>query len=299
MSTAYAPPAKATAFSPPPCSALLVRLSPFTEPEPPVELTGETCVVGREPDCRPQLLVRSVSRRHARIEFDGTRHVITDLGSTNGTFVNDRRLFEPRPLAKGDLIRFGDQVYKYLAGDDVEARYHEIVLKLTTTDALTGAFNKRFFLDLFDRELRRSLGDGTPLSVMMLDLDRFKAINDQYGHRAGDAALVEFARRTRQAVHGGELLARYGGEEFALLLPQTSLSRAAAVGERIRRAIAAEPVRFEAASIPLSVSIGVAGYDGHTVCDIEGLLSLADRLLYDAKNGGRNQVRRQGDLAPK
>jgi len=298
MSTAYTPPAKGAARTRPSHAALLVRLHPVTEPDRPIALGDEPCLVGREPECRPQLLHPSVSRRHARIAFDGVTHVIADLGSTNGTYVNDRRLTEPHSLAAGDRIRFGDQIFKYLAGDDVEARYHEVVLKLATTDALTGTFNKRFFLDLFERELRRSLRDGSPLSVMMLDLDRFKSINDRFGHRAGDAALVEFARRAREIVRGGELLARYGGEEFALLLPQTPLDRAVAIAERIRRAVAAEPVSFETASIPLTVSIGVAGYDGRTVCDIEGLLSLADRLLYDAKNGGRNQVRRPGDGSP-
>lgn len=271
-------------------ACLLVRVYPLEEMERPVELSAAARLIGREQHCTLQLADESVSRRHAMLEYDGRTHVVTDLGSTNGTYVNEQRVTGSRPLAAGDRVRFGNQIFKYLTADGIEAQYHEVVFKMMTTDGLTSAYNKRYFLETLERELQQSQRSASPLCVMMADLDRFKSINDTYGHLAGDTVLVEFARRARSVLRGGELLARYGGEEFVLLLTRATLEEAAVVAERMREIVAAEPARFESTFIPMTVSIGIACFDGVAVRDSEELLAEADQYLYAAKRAGRNQV---------
>jgi diguanylate cyclase (GGDEF)-like protein len=186
-------------------------------------------------------------------------------------------------------VRFGNQIFKYLASDALESQYHECVFRIVTTDGLTGAYNKRYLLDALERELHRLQRDTAPVTLMLLDLDKFKSINDTYGHLAGDAVLVEFARRAQAELRGGEIFARYGGEEFAVLAPRTTVAAACQVAERVRAAVAAAPILFESQAIPLTTSIGVAGTTDAATAGSE-LLATADARLYRAKDSGRNQV---------
>jgi diguanylate cyclase (GGDEF)-like protein len=272
-----------------PC--LLVRIYPVQGIEAPLELGAQPISVGRCSESSLVLADDSVSRRHALLEPDGEGgHLVSDLGSTNGTYVNERRITEPVRLAAGDRVRFGKQIFKYLGPDRIEANYHEVIYKSMTTDGLTGAHTKRYLLETMERELEQSRRTGNLVCVLMLDLDRFKSINDTWGHLAGDLVLVEFARRIRTGLRGGDFLARYGGEEFAVLLSRTAPDEAMRIAERIREATAHEPVRFEEQSIPMTVSIGVASGTGATVASAEELLGQADERLYHAKRSGRNQV---------
>jgi two-component system cell cycle response regulator len=136
----------------------------------------------------------SVSRRHASLEQVAGAYILTDRGSTNGTYVNDERI-EQRKLRTGDRLRFGNQIVKFLATDHVEVEYHETVYKIMTTDGLTQAYNRRYFLEVIEREFYRAKRTGRPLSVLMVDVDLFKKINDTYGHLAGDEVLGELCRR--------------------------------------------------------------------------------------------------------
>lgn len=270
--------------------SLLVRIYPVNSIEQPVPLTDETVLVGRDTHCTLTLGDDSVSRRHATIEPYHDRHLVTDLGSTNGTYINERRVFDSQPLAAGDRIRFGNQIFKYLSSDRVEAQYYEVVFNLMTTDGLTSVHNKRYLLETLEREVHQSSRAGTPLCVMMLDLDKFKSINDMHGHLAGDAVLVEFASRVKSVLRSGDLLARYGGEEFVMLLTRTSIQDAVQIAERVRQLTAATPVSFEDKEIPVTVSIGICCNDGTQNIDPSELIARADEKLYFAKNSGRNQV---------
>src|SRR5262249_43190695 len=145
---------------------------------------------------------------------------VADLGSTNGTFLNDA-LVARAPLKDGDYLRVGNCIYRFLAGGNVEADYHEEIYRLTITDGLTQTHNKRYLLEFLDRELARSQRHTRPLSLVLFDIDRFKAINDELGHLAGDHVLRELAACVKAAVRREELFARYGGEEFAVVLPET------------------------------------------------------------------------------
>lgn len=271
--------------------SLLVRIYPVGAIEPPIELKDQPLLVGRDSQCSLTLSDDSVSRRHALIEPIKNGFLLSDLDSTNGTYVNEQRIEQSTCLIAGDRVRFGNQIFKFLSTDRIESEYHEVIFKMMTTDGLTSAHNKRYLLELLERELHQSRRADVPLCAMMLDLDHFKSINDTYGHLAGDAVLVEFARRAKAALRCGDLFARYGGEEFAAVLTRTSLDDALQIAERIRESICVIPVEFENHSIAVTVSIGVC-YEARVQSDHpRDLLAKADVQLYAAKNGGRNQVR--------
>lgn len=272
-----------------PAHCLLVRIYPVDEIEKPLEFQREPLLVGRDASCSLTIDADSVSRRHALIEFDGRSHTVTDLGSTNGTYINDQRVHSVCALHNGDRIRFGNHIYKYLTADQIEMHYHEVVFSMMTTDGLTSVYNKRYFLETLDRELMLSCRSGSPLALIMIDLDKFKSVNDSYGHLAGDAVLVEFARRARAVLRSGELLSRYGGEEFAMLLTKTTLVEAEGVAERVRQVIAKTPIVYESVAIPITVSLGVSCYAEPRPLEPASLIAHADSLLYAAKHNGRDQ----------
>jgi GGDEF domain-containing protein len=168
----------------------------------------------------------SVSRRHCKVVRKLRQWVVVDLESTNGTYVNDEQVKE-YPLRRGDQVKVGDTILKFLSGSDVEAQYHETIYKMTIIDGLTGANNKRFLLESLEREIPRARRHQRPLSLTMLDIDFFKSVNDNYGHLAGDYVLKELANLIRSRLRPDDILARYGGEEFSIALPETGREGAA------------------------------------------------------------------------
>jgi diguanylate cyclase (GGDEF)-like protein len=164
------------------------------------------------------------------------------------------------------------------------------VERLSQVDVLTNLANRRHFMVLAEQEMSRTRRYGGPLSALMLDVDFFKKINDTYGHKAGDAVLSMLGERCRNTLRTIDIAGRIGGEEFAFLLPQTLPEKAAEVAERLRRSIADLPVELDDGRLlSVTVSIGVAGLD-ETVTTVDTLISLADKALYAAKDGGRNRV---------
>ena len=157
------------------------------------------------------------------------------------------------------------------------------------TDPLTGLSNRRHFFEVADAELARSRRYGTPLSLLMLDIDRFKEVNDLHGHRAGDRVLQQLARTCLEVLRNVDVAGRVGGEEFAVLLPETELAGAMEVAERLREAVEKSAVdREEGRALRITVSVGVAILEAHS--NLDTLLSQADTALYDAKHQGRNRV---------
>lgn len=169
-------------------------------------------------------------------------------------------------------------------------RAHQKLLHLATTDNLTSLANRARFIDVFERERNHAARNQTELSLLLLDLDHFKQVNDHYGHDVGDEVLKYVSATMTHRLRKTDLACRLGGEEFGILLPGANLDRAIVVAEEIRKTIADIPYAKAKAIIPLSVSIGVAeyGFDGK---DLESLYAIADGHLYKAKAGGRNQVR--------
>jgi two-component system, cell cycle response regulator len=250
------------------------------------ELGNEPLELGRDAACGVTLTSEGVSRKHARVQMIFALYFVSDLGSTNGTFVND----QPANMAQlkdGDQIRMGDAIVKFVA-NHMELKYSQEVHDRATTDSLTSAANKlRFTADL-EQLLQQSHASGEPMCLALLDLDHFKHINDSWGHAAGDGVLASVAAAIGQALPPGGALYRVGGEEFAILLPRNRRSDALASAERIRAAVAVEPILHETTRIPVTISIGVAQLgDGETPAQ---LYERADRLLYKSKLGGRNRV---------
>jgi diguanylate cyclase (GGDEF)-like protein len=165
------------------------------------------------------------------------------------------------------------------------------VQELATRDELTGVFNRRHFFELALRELERAARYPHPVSLLMLDVDYFKQINDTYGHLGGDQVLQAITARCRESLRDVDVIARYGGEEFLVLLPETPRAAAALAAERLRERIRREPVLTDAGPVAVSVSIGVAGYDEHALGTVDRLLDQVDRALYEAKRSGRDQTR--------
>ncbi len=167
---------------------------------------------------------------------------------------------------------------------------------LATTDGLTDLFNRRHFLEIAEREMSRGIRYGRNLSLLMLDIDHFKAVNDTYGHDMGDMVLKMVARVCREKIRECDLVGRLGGEEFAVLCPDTHEEEGSILAERLRQAIGEPRVPTpEGKLINVTISIGCAGLTGDTP-DLETLLKLSDRALYAAKDSGRDRVFKACDL---
>src|SRR5262249_42573312 len=220
-------------------------------------LEDKPIVLGRAEDCEIRVDDHSVSRHHARIEPRPEGYFAVDLKSTKGTFVNDAPISLSR-LADGDYLRVGNAIFRFLAGGNVEAEYHEEIYRLTIIDALTGIHNKRYLFEGLDRELIRSTRHCRPLAFLLLDVDCFKGINDEMGHLAGDFTLREIAGCLRGEVRQEDLFARYGGDEFGLVLVEATLPGAVEVAERMRIQIESHAFRYEGSSYRVTISLGVA-----------------------------------------
>jgi diguanylate cyclase (GGDEF)-like protein len=230
----------------------------------------------------------SISRQHARITFDGERHWVHDLNSTNGTYVNDK-LVQETELSDGDQVRIGRSILKFMTGENIEVHYHEEIYRLMTVDGLTQVYNRRYFNEALEREFNRAKRYGRALSLIAFDIDHFKKVNDTHGHLAGDNLLRHLASSVRSRLRREDIFARTGGEEFAILLPEIALEGARITAEKARRIVEQTPLAFDKQTISCTVSLGVAmGDDTDNVP--EDLYKRADERLYDAKLGGRNRI---------
>jgi diguanylate cyclase (GGDEF)-like protein len=231
----------------------------------------------------------SVSRHHARITMSARTHFIEDLGSTNGTFVNDERVEGKRALKDGDQIKVGRSILKFMSGANIEANYHEEIYRLMTVDALTGVYNKRYFGEALEREYNRSQRYKRDLSLVLCDVDHFKKVNDVHGHLVGDAILRQVATQMKEHLRQQDILARVGGEEFAALLPEIGRDGARVTAEKLRKIVESTPFVVEGISVKATVSVGVTSLEAK-VKDPKALFERADAALYQAKAKGRNRV---------
>ena len=232
-----------------------------------------------------------VSRHHASIvrSKDGSV-LLHDEGSTNGTFVNGQKVRE-HILSDGDKVQIGrTTILKFSYQDNIEEAYQRQMYASATRDALTGAFNKRFFMDRLRGECSYALRQKLPLTLALLDLDHFKKVNDRYGHPAGDYILKSFAQLVIDTIRDEDVFARYGGEEFSLILRNTDLEAGVNTAERLRQSTESTRFVYEGNRIMVTVSIGVASLGGTNAGDPERLIQQVDQYLYKAKQRGRNRV---------
>jgi len=252
-------------------------------------LQKEVTSIGRDRDNDIVLDSDSVSRRHAKLEHRDGHFYVVDLDSTNGTFVND----EPEPvtvcqLRRGDQVKIGDTIFKYLSGSDVEAQYHETIFNMTITDGLTDCSNKKQLDTVLTKEIPRALRHNRQLSLLMVDIDHFKDVNDTYGHLAGDSVLRDLSAILQKRLRPDDELGRYGGEEFCAILPETSLDGAIKIAEELRKLVEEHAFVVEGEQIRVSISIGIS--ELKKGMDLKAFYKSADEMLYQAKRTGRNRV---------
>ena len=246
-------------------------------------------MIGRSPDCAVSLLDGEVSRNHARLLVSERGIEAQDLGSTNGTLLNGELFEGTVQLKAGDRLGVGGHVLKLVAMDPLERAFHETLLDLSTKDPLTGLANRGATLAEVQNRFGLSLRYNRPLSVVICDLDYFKRVNDTHGHGAGDLVLRVFGERLLRCLREADLAGRIGGEEFLVLLPETDLTGARPFAERLRKAIASQPIVLPSGALEVTCSLGIAE---RKVSDLEAgqLVARADAALYRAKRGGRNRV---------
>lgn len=164
----------------------------------------------------------------------------------------------------------------------------DVLRRLATTDPLTGTFNRRHFMDLMTREQRRADRYGAIYSLLMVDIDHFKRINDKYGHQVGDQAIQAMAEACKRLMRPTDIVARYGGEEFIITLTHTDHTGALKVAERLRQSVADIALPTEHGALGFTISVGVSSYA--KTSRLEQIIGAADHALYAAKAGGRNRV---------
>ncbi len=249
-------------------------------------------IIGRAAHCDIPLMDGEVSRQHALLQLaEGEPPTITveDLGSTNGTRINEVEVRSPQPLRPEDRLTVGGHVLKLVALDPLEKAFHQTLLEQGSKDGLTGLSNRRAIMTELTNRFQLAVRYGRPLSVVLCDLDFFKAVNDTHGHPAGDAVLRSFAEVVTQSFREPDLVGRIGGEEFLVLLPETEVEGARVGAERLRRALEATPVDIGTQLIQVTCSLGVASRRDDDA-EAGALVGRADAALYKAKAGGRNRI---------
>ncbi len=258
-------------------------------------LDREEHVIGRDLDASIALTDGNLSRQHARISRAEGAFMIEDLGSTNGTFVDGARVQGRQMLEDGCRIYLGTQVVLHFRlHDEVELEAVREAYALTVRDALTGVFNRRHLQERLWSESAFARRHHTALSLILLDIDHFKRINDEHGHSIGDAALRSLAKALTELTRQEDVLARHGGEEFALIARGIDRANTLLLAERMRSAIQALRLPVGEVEIAFTVSIGIAHSENGEDAQPQQMFEAADRALYAAKDAGRNVV----SLAP-
>ncbi len=167
---------------------------------------------------------------------------------------------------------------------------HERIQKLAVYDSLTKVYNRRFGMQRLGEEYARALRGDYPFGLMMIDIDKFKSINDTYGHLVGDLVLINLCRVIQECVREGDIVVRFGGEEFLIIVTGASLNTTVSLAEKVRRTVEENVLRYSEQEIKITVSVGVSAYPDNRISDTNSLLKLADDNLYHAKETGRNKV---------
>jgi two-component system cell cycle response regulator len=248
-------------------------------------------VIGRAHNAEVRLVDDGVSRHHARLRLETDQLWVADLESRNGTFVNGVKIEKQTALRDGDKIQVGRTiVLRFAYHDELDESFHESLLSSALRDPLTKLFNKRYFMDRLDSELKFARRHVAEVSLLMLDVDHFKVINDSHGHLAGDAVLIGLATVLTKTVRNEDVVARFGGEELAVILRAIAIEPAMLLADRLRKTIEQTRVHHNDLELRATASIGVAGYPSTDAQTIEALIEAADQGLYRAKAAGRNKV---------
>ena len=265
----------------------------------PIPLDRPSVTLGRAIEADVRVNDAKASRLHASIstevEADSGESVfkIRDLNSTNGTLVNGRPITEAT-LRHGDKISIGDQLFRFELLDEIDRAFQQRIQRLLGHDELTGLLTSKSFFTELRREAARAEQTSQPFCVLMMDLDHFKAVNDNHGHLVGNRTLQDIGIIIKAALRSGDVAARFGGEEFAAFLLDADYLQGLVAAERVRRSIeqsvfsaSTEGATPAAERFRLTVSVGVACFPDDARDPIR-LVELADSALYRAKRNGRN-----------
>lgn len=260
-----------------------------------VYAVGNSTTLGRASSASIRIDSEEISRQHARIFEAPGGWALEDMGSRNGTFLNGGRLSAMKMLGDGDKIELGSGiVLRFAFFDELDESYHRTMYESSLRDALTHAFNRKYFDERLDQEFAYSLRHGSALSLLMMDIDHFKAVNDAHGHPAGDTVLTQLASHMQKIIRVEDVFARYGGEEFVILCRGIGLEPSRAFAERVR--VSVERFAFVHKRpaggdqrLPVTVSIGTAAVPHAEILQPAMLVEAADRALYQAKTT-RNTV---------
>jgi len=251
-------------------------------------LVQQPVVIGRADSCGMPLQDLVVSWEHARVvPRGGNVFVVEDLGSTNGTHVNGAPVTEPCTLREGEKIFVGDTVVRFSLADEMDLGFYDVVSQLVSEDPLTGLESKRRFDDALDYALETARSHKLKLSILMMDMDGVKAINDTHGHLFGAHSIGETGRLIARVLGPKGQACRFGGDEFTAYLLRHSKKDALQIAEEIRLALLNAQLSKDGIALHPTLSIGVATYpdDGEKVLE---LIAAADRALYRAKAAGKN-----------
>jgi len=255
-------------------------------------------VLGRSTEADIRLDDEGVSRLHAKMRrrSDGTVEV-SDLDSTNGTYVNGAQT-RHFTLSDGDRIQIGSvTILKFSYQDSLEEQFQQQLYESATRDPLTQAYNKRFFNEQLDKDFSHALRHELPLSLLMLDVDHFKRINDTHGHPAGDHVLQRLAATVMASLRTEDAFCRVGGEEFAVIMRDCTEAEAMQLAERLRRLVASTQFVYGGQALPVTISLGVSAFSPSRHTRTIELVEEVDRCLYEAKRRGRNRACHLPDLS--
>ncbi len=255
------------------------------------EIRERSIVLGRGEDADITLADTGLSRKHAKfIRCSNGVVAIRDLSSKNGTFVNGHKV-RARSLNDADKIHIGTEtVLKFGYRDSLEHQFQERLYAEATRDRLTGLYNRQFFREALSRDISAARRHPDPLSLILLDIDRFKQINDDYGHGQGDQVLMRLGQLLSSLVRAEETVGRLGGEEFGVIVRSTTFGDARLLAERMRAAVEANIPRDPEGREPLTISLGVGTFVPSRHPGVDSFLECVDQLLYVAKRSGRNRV---------
>ncbi len=252
--------------------------------------SDEPVVIGRNPNCSVVVSDDGISWEHAEVIcVDGKHYIINDLKSTNGIFVQGHQV-ETHLLKEGDKVILGRRmILKFVLQDKWDIEYQNQIYESSVRDPLTGVFNRKHFEEQLLSELSFARRSHEPLTLLMLDFDHFKQVNDNYGHQVGDQVLMMASEVLSFSLREEDFFARYGGEEFVVIARGTDQEGALILGERLRKHVEEmKMLTSDSELIPVTVSVGIVTVTGGVDVTAANLVKEVDKNLYRAKEGGRN-----------
>ena len=245
---------------------------------------------GRIRECELCFDCDNISREHALFEVDAKgKVIISDLGSTNGTLLNGKKI-QSSPLVDGDRICMGNIILRYSSKDGLEFDFQKSLYHKATRDPLTNAFNKRYFMEEIKKEFAFHVRHEQPLSLMILDIDDFKKLNDLHGHVSGDLVLKSLTEQAHANLRHEDVFARFGGEEFVALFRFTKRETAISVATKLLSRVRNVEYSSDHGTFSVTFTVGVATLEENNYESPDELLMAADNNLYIGKGMGKNRV---------